>query len=115
MLRFVIIFLLLVTAISKSYAVYDVNDNCKNAWMLLMDLEIDEAKALLAKEIEINPENYYAFKKHAKLVKRISRERIRDELNKIMMSQAAPKAFEPQMSLNFLVVMLAILVTSWVR
>jgi len=42
-------------------AVYDVNDHCKNAWMLLMDLKIDKAKELLAKEVSQNPENYYAY------------------------------------------------------
>lgn len=45
----------------NSFAAYDVNENCKNAWMLLMDLRIKEAKELLAKEIQINPENYYAY------------------------------------------------------
>ncbi|NOX84344.1 MAG: hypothetical protein GXO86_00020 [Chlorobi bacterium] len=45
----------------KVVAVYDVDENCKNAWMLLMDLKINEAKQLLADEIRINPENYYAY------------------------------------------------------
>lgn len=45
----------------QSFAKYDVNENCKNAWMLLMDLKIDEAKELLAYEIITNPDNYYAY------------------------------------------------------
>ncbi len=45
----------------RSIAIYDVNENCKNAWVLLMDLKIGEAKKLLAEEIRINPENYYAY------------------------------------------------------
>lgn len=45
----------------QAFAVYDINDNCKNAWMLLMELEIDRAKELLAEEIEENPDNYYAY------------------------------------------------------
>jgi len=40
---------------------YDVNQNCRTAWMLLMDLKIEEAKQILEKEIELNPENYYAY------------------------------------------------------
>jgi len=61
MIRLILIFILYVTIIPQSLAVYDVNTNCKNAWMLLMNLEIDKAKTLLAKEIEQNPENYYAY------------------------------------------------------
>jgi len=38
-----------------------VNENCKKAWMLVMDLKIDRAKDLLAEEIDRNPENYYAY------------------------------------------------------
>ena len=45
----------------QTYAQYDVNDNCKDAWMLLMDLKIEEAKHVLEKEIQTNPSNYYAY------------------------------------------------------
>ena len=45
----------------KTFAVYDINDRCKQAWVLLMDLDIDAAKNTLAKEIELHPENYYAY------------------------------------------------------
>ncbi len=61
MTRFFSIILLLFSLNLQSYATYDVNENCLNAWMLLMDLEIDKAKELLAEEIKINPENYYAY------------------------------------------------------
>lgn len=46
---------------STSLAGYDVNDHCKQAWALLMDLKIPEAKQLLAREISTNPTNYYAY------------------------------------------------------
>ncbi len=42
-------------------ASYDVDNNCKTAWMLLMDLKINEAKQLLKEEIQQKPENYYAY------------------------------------------------------
>ncbi len=42
------------------FSQYQFNDNCKTAWVLLMDLKIEEAKQLTAKELKINPENYYA-------------------------------------------------------
>ena len=45
----------------KSFAVYDLNDRCKEAWVLLMDLDIEAAKKTLEKEIETNPTNYYAY------------------------------------------------------
>ena len=43
------------------FSQYSFNDNCKNAWMLLMDLKVKEAKSLMAKEIARNPTNYYAY------------------------------------------------------
>ena len=58
----VLFFTLLFFGISfKAAAIYDVNENCKEAWVLLMDLKIDQAKDLLAKEISKNPKNYYAY------------------------------------------------------
>ena len=54
-----LIFLFILGA--RAFAVYDVNENCQKAWMLLMDLRIDEAKALLARENRINPDNHYAY------------------------------------------------------
>ena len=40
---------------------YDVNDRCRDAWMLLMNLEIEAAHDLMAEEIIENPGNYYAY------------------------------------------------------
>ena len=51
-------FVLLVKVV---FSQYSFNDNCKNAWMLLMDLKVKEAKSLMAKEIARNPTNYYAY------------------------------------------------------
>ncbi len=42
-------------------AQYVVNSNIKNAWMLLMDLKIDEAKQLLNNELKLRPQNYYVY------------------------------------------------------
>lgn len=60
-MRIILIILILFTINQKASAVYEVTENCRNAWMLLMDLEIEEAKNLLAEEIKVNPENYYAY------------------------------------------------------
>ncbi len=40
---------------------YDVNTRCREAWILLMDMDIDGARDLLAQEINENPKNYYAY------------------------------------------------------
>lgn len=61
MTRVFLTLVLIITIYIPSYAIYDVNDNCKNAWMLLMDLKIEEAKDLIASEIKNNPENHYAY------------------------------------------------------
>jgi hypothetical protein len=60
MLRFLLSLLLLFGLSNNVSAVYDVNNNCKRAWMLLMDLQIEKAKSLLHEELKNNPENYYA-------------------------------------------------------
>lgn len=54
--------LLFTMLLSLNYAFgqYQVDENCKEAWLLLMDLRIKEAKRLLDKELENNPANYYA-------------------------------------------------------
>ena len=58
----VLLFLLFFTSIVQtSQGAYDVNQNCKDAWMLLMDLRIREAKQIITNEIINNPENYYAY------------------------------------------------------
>lgn len=57
---FAFLFLIIGSSIN-SFAIYDVNENCKDAWMLLMDLKITEAKLVLQSEIQSNPENYYAY------------------------------------------------------
>jgi len=41
-----------------------------------------------------HPDTYAAIKKHAQLADKVSWERVRDELNKIIMAKAAPVAFE---------------------
>lgn len=41
-----------------------------------------------------HPDTYKAIKKHAQLADKVSWERVRDELNKIIMAKAAPVAFE---------------------
>lgn len=45
-------------------------------------------------EFQYHPATYQAIKKHAKLIEKISAERIRDELNKMIMSKNPGKAFE---------------------
>ncbi len=54
-------FLIFLSLSLKTFAIYDVSDNCKKAWMLLMDLKIDQAKSLVADEIKRTPDNYYAY------------------------------------------------------
>ena len=61
MQRIILIIIIFFSTFLNANAGYEVNQNCKTAWMLLMDLKIEEAKQLLAKEILINPENYYAY------------------------------------------------------
>ncbi len=61
MAKIIFSFLFLFSLSQKVVAVYDVNENCKKAWMLVMDLRIDQAKKLLAEEIRTNPQNYYAY------------------------------------------------------
>jgi len=56
---FIIITLVVLTA--RAFAGYEVNENCQKAWMLLMDLRMDEAKKVLAEEIKAHPDNYYAY------------------------------------------------------
>ncbi len=53
--------IIILTIGHQAVASYEVNDNCIRAWELLLNLEIEEAKAVLAEEISINPENYYAY------------------------------------------------------
>jgi len=61
MVKFLLIIITFFSITSKTYAEYDVNKDCKAAWMLLMDLKIEEAKQILEKEIEVHPQNYYAY------------------------------------------------------
>ncbi|MFK5856390.1 MAG: tetratricopeptide repeat protein [Bacteroidota bacterium] len=61
MKRIVISFIVFFSLAQSVTAGYDVNQNCKTAWMLLMDLRIEEAKQVLANEIQVNPNNYYAY------------------------------------------------------
>jgi len=61
MIRIIIPFLFFFLVSQESSAKYEVNENCRRAWMLVMDLKLDQAKKLLAEEIRKNPENYYAY------------------------------------------------------
>ncbi len=45
-------------------------------------------------DMQYHPETYQAIKKHAKLVEKVSAERVADELNKMIMGKNAGKAFE---------------------
>ncbi len=60
MKRYILLFMFLPLFSMATFGQYQLNENCKKGWMLLMDLKIDEAKRLLSKELSINPENYYA-------------------------------------------------------
>jgi len=60
-MRYIFIILIFFVLNQKASADYEVTENCKTAWMLLMDLKIDEAKNLLAEELKVNPENYYVY------------------------------------------------------
>lgn len=53
--------LLLLFLSQETSAIYDVNENCRKAWMLVMDLQVNQAKKLLAEEIRLHPDNYYAY------------------------------------------------------
>gem|GEM_PF-426689 len=61
MIRVIFSFLLLCCLSLDAVANYDVNENCRKAWILVMDLQVDQAKKLLADEIRANPQNYYAY------------------------------------------------------
>lgn len=45
----------------KSFAAYNPNENCRKAWMELMDLRIDQARSIVAAEIRKDPSNYYCY------------------------------------------------------
>lgn len=51
---------------------------------------------------QYHPDTYNAIKKHANLIARISKERIRDELNKMMMGENAEQGFEELFELGLL-------------
>ena len=61
MKKIILVLIIIFSLSQKAFSVYDVNENCKDAWMLLMDLKIAEAKMILDEEIRTNPENYYAY------------------------------------------------------
>ena len=61
-LKAILIFLLIFTGFMPvGFASYNVNENCILAWNMLMDLKIAEAKSVLAQEITVNPDNYFAY------------------------------------------------------
>ena len=53
-------------------------------------------------DFQYHPDTYQAIKKHAKLIGKISKERIRDELNKMMMGDNADQGFEELLELGML-------------
>ncbi len=61
MKRVLLVWLIFLIAFNAVRAQYQVNNNIQSAWMLLMDLKIDEAKQLLQKELAQHPENYYVY------------------------------------------------------
>ena len=61
MKKLVLFFIVILGLNQNVSAEYSLNNNCRDAWMLLMDLKISEAKEVLANEIFVNPNNYYAY------------------------------------------------------
>ena len=61
MKRFLLLLFSLMVLSPGLFAYYQVNETCRNARMLLMDMKIGEAKLLLANEISSHPDNYYAY------------------------------------------------------
>jgi putative nucleotidyltransferase with HDIG domain len=53
-------------------------------------------------DFQYHPDTYQAIKKHAKLISKISKERIRDELNKMIQGDNAEKGFEELYELGLL-------------
>lgn len=60
MKKYTFLFLFHLLLAGSAAGQYRLNENCRNAWMLLMDLKIGEAKGLVKKELSIHPDNYYA-------------------------------------------------------
>lgn len=58
-MRIVLAMMAFLVQVVNVYAVYDVNENCREAWVLMTDLKLVRARALLAAESRSNPENYY--------------------------------------------------------
>lgn len=61
LIRFLLPLLFILGMGGPSFASYDNTANCKRAWILLMDLNIDPAKKILSEEIKANPTNYYLY------------------------------------------------------
>ncbi len=59
--RFIITILVLAVFHQNASAQYEVTENCSKAWEALLDLRINTAKELAKKEINLNPDNYYAY------------------------------------------------------
>ncbi len=57
----VFIFLTLTGLGCNLFAAYDPNENCRKAWMSLMNLRIDQAKGIVAGELRKDPANYYCY------------------------------------------------------
>jgi len=58
---FFIFSFLSIIGLSPLKAQYQVNNRIQTAWMLLMDLKLDDAKQVLDEELAFNPQNYYAY------------------------------------------------------
>jgi hypothetical protein len=61
MYKFPLLLVVLLGTGHVALAAYDPNENCRKAWMCLMDLNIDQAKSILAGEIRRDPTNYYCY------------------------------------------------------
>ncbi len=60
MIKKILLLILFISVSSFVFAGYEVTENCREAYMLMMDLRLNKSKQLLAAELKKNPENYYA-------------------------------------------------------
>ncbi|NOY51313.1 MAG: hypothetical protein GXO88_12245 [Chlorobi bacterium] len=61
MTKYFISILLLFFIGKNADAAYDLNDNLRQAWVLLIDFDFSMAKQIIANEIKDKPDNYYAY------------------------------------------------------
>ncbi len=60
MKKHLLFLLLLFSLLPGAYGQYLFNENCREGWVLLLDLRFDEARQLMDKELALHPGNYYA-------------------------------------------------------